>query len=527
METIGGRGRWREVALALMLIVVAVLLRWPGFDGRMLWVDELWRANLILEPGGFARYWSGPDLAIAITAPLYMAINVLVGAVSSSPWCLRLSSLLPGLISVVLAFAIARRAGGGLVWACGAAALFAVNSHFILYSNEFKPYMFEVMVHLAVLYFWLILIGSGATKPWQWAALCGVLVVALLCAANAVFVLPAMAVSLLDKVWAREQNKFRWAVGTFVVVGVVALGMYLLVWSFGSDKGLINYWAEGFYDATRERYLTFAISRLRGLWSGGFAVVGTSHGMLLVSGLGSLCALYMWGRRGFRVTSLIRGLIIYGLTLLLTLLALNRMGLWPIGEIRPNLFLFAIGGALWILLVGCVLPLNGQRLIGGLAIVVMAVGVSKISQKDLKQLAPPIEQSDRVWAAFAASAPAGKMVVEECRTDPVPVFLNPAMSQANQYFAAFGGGVGMPNVLMDQCTVVISVPDAYATPETLRRHIAETLQGNRMHWHAYSHLNREEVDLLKAVAREFGTLTYERSFENAGYFAVSGKEAIE
>ncbi len=365
METMGERGRWREVALALMLIVAAMLLRWPGFDGRMLWVDELWRANLILGSGGFARYWSGPDLAIAITAPLYMAINDLLGAVSSTPWCLRLSSLLPGLISVALAFAIARRVGGGLVWACGAAALFAVNSHFIQYSNEFKPYMFEVMVHLAALYFWLILIGSGATKPWQWAALCGTLVVALLCAANAVFVLPAMAVSLVDKVWARERDKFRWAVGTFVVVGAVALGMYFLVWSYGSDKGLINYWAEGFYDATRERYLTFAVSRLRGLWSGGFAVVGARHGMLLVSGLGSLCALYMWGRRGFLVTPLLRGLIIYGLTLLLTLLALNRMGLWPIGEIRPNLFLFAIGGALWILLVGCVLPLSGQRLLGG------------------------------------------------------------------------------------------------------------------------------------------------------------------
>ncbi len=157
----------------------------------------------------------------------------------------------------------------------------------------------------------------------------------------------------------------------------------------------------------------------------------------------------------------------------------------------------------------------------------MAVGVSKISQEDLKELAPPIEQSDRVWAAFMVSAPAGKIVVEECRTDPVPVFLNPAMSHASQYFAAFGGGVGMPNVLMDQCAVVISVPDAYATPEILRRRIAETLRGDRMHWHAYSHLNGEEVDRLKAVAREFGILAYERSFENAGYFAVRGKEPVE
>jgi hypothetical protein len=515
-------------ALATLLIAMAVGLRLPGFDGRALWVDELWRVNLILDPGAISRYWRAPDLYTAITAPMYLAFNSLLGVVSTSPWFLRLSSFLPGLVSVVLAFAIARRSGGGFVWTFGAAMLFAANSHFIQYSNEFKPYLFEVMVHLACLYLWLRLITSKSSEPWHWGALCAALVIASLCAANIVFVLPAMALSLADKVWAQEWDKLWLAFGAFFVTGAVVVSLYVLVWSYGSDKGLINYWSDGFHDPARGNYLAFAVNRLQGLWGGAFSVVGARRGMLMVSGLGLLCALYTWWRgRASVVAQPLRGLLIYGLVLVLTLLALNWIGLWPIGEIRPNLFLFAISGAWWMIFLSILLSARAQRVMGLAAMAVVVAGVTQTSRQHFAGLGPPVEQSDKVWASFASSTPVGRMVMEQCDAHPMTVFLNPSMSHAYHYFAAFGGSMGRPNVLTDRCTVVVPVPDAYANSEQLRSRIMEARPSDGVHWHAYSHLNADEANKLKSVAREFGSLTHEQSFEGAGYFAVMVEKSVK
>lgn len=520
--------RWLTLVLVLLLVGVALLLRLPGFDGRALWVDELWRVNLILEPGSISQYWNAPGIYTAITAPFYMALNGFLGWISASPSFLRLSSLLPGLVSVVLAFVITRRAGGGLILACCAAVSFGTNSYFIQYSNEFKPYLFEVMIHLVCLYLWLGLITSESSESWHWVVLCVALVIASLCAANIVFVLPAMALSVVDKVWNQERDKLRLALGTFFVTGVVVISLYVLVWSYGSDKGLINYWADGFYDSARGNYLTFAVNRLQGLWSGAFSVVGARRGMLILSGLGILCALYMWWRcRVSVVVQPLRGLLIYGLVLVLTLLALNLLGLWPIGEIRPNLFLFAIFCAWWMAFLSVLLPTRAQRVVGLAAMAVMVAGVTQTSRQHFEGLGPPVEQSDSVWESFATSTPVGRMVMRQCDAHPVTVFLNPSMSSAYHYFATFGGSVGGRNVLTDRCTVVVSVPDAYANPALLRSRIMEVRPTEGMHWHAYSHLNADEVKELKFVAQELGTLMHEQSFEGAGYFAVMVEKSVQ
>jgi hypothetical protein len=509
---------------ALLLVIFALMLRLPGFDGRALWLDELWRVNFILEPGSIKRYWSSPDSFTAITAPMYLALNKLIGLFSATPSALRLSSLLPGVASVVLASLIAFRAGGSLAWACAAGALFAANANFIQYSNEFKPYMFEVMLHLACLLIWLDLIIAESSTRWQWVKLSVVLVCAAFCAANIVFVLPAMALSLLDKVLTRERDKVKLVVGVFSLAGVVAVGLYLFVWSYGSDKGLTTYWGAEFFDASRESYWKFSTTRVMGMWRAAFSTVRATLWMNVVSLLGLICAVMICWRHWPKVAPVIRASLIFGVTILLTLLLLNWIGLWPIGEIRPNQFIYAIIGMLWFIILAVSLPLWGLRLLGILVLVVVASGVFKTDPLYLDGLGPPKEQTNYVWASFTTSTEVGQMILDECKTHPVKVFLNPAMFHANHYFSAFEAGGGKPNVLMGPCSVIVRVPDAYSDPIQLRSRLVELGATDSIVWHAYSHLNESEVRQLRQVALEFGPLVYEQSFMAAGLFAIATKK---
>jgi len=509
---------------ALLLVLLGFILRLPGFDGRAFWVDELWRVNMILTPKSLERYWNTPDLYTAITSPMYLLLNNLIGWFSTSPSILRTSSLLPGLTSIVLAFAISIRASSSLVWASAIAALFAANTNFIQYSNEFKPYMLEVMVHMTCLYVWLDLIASKASTSRQWLSLSLILLFSAICASNIVFVLPAIILSLLDKVWAHERDKLKLALGVFSAVGLVVLGLYIFIWSYGSDKGLISYWAASFYDPSHESYLKFSITRIMGIWKGAFSIAGTRSWMIVISYLGLIFVVFTCGRHTTKIGITARAILIYSLSIIFTLLAINRMGLWPIGEIRPNQFLFAIASMLWALFLGALLPLRWQRLLGLLVLVVIAIGVYKTSYEYLEGLAPPLEQSDYVWESFTASSPAGKIILDDCKVHPVTVFIGPAMSHAYQYFSAINKNSGVINVLMGKCTVIIGVPDAYSEPEKFRNRLIEFSSSGSLVWHAYSHLSDVEISQLKSIAQEFGALTYEESFVGAGLFAVKVKK---
>jgi len=514
------QGTVREIGLLFLLVAFGFSLRLPGFDGRALWVDELWRANLMLEKGSIFRYWDSPDLYTAITAPLYLLFNMLLGWVNPSPSGLRLSSLLPGLASIAVSFFIARKAGANLGWSIIAAALFAANSQFIHYSNEFKPYMFEVMVHLGCMYFWLELLTSNSSRLGQWVIFSVVLLIASFCTANIVFVLPAMFLSLLDKVLIQEKDKVVHLLASCFIVGCAVIGLYFFVWSYGSDKGLISYWADNFHNPIREGYLTFVVKKMFGMWIGAFSLVGTGRVMFVASMLGLVGALYSCCRSSLFSLQTVRGLIIYFLLFILTLFIINRMELWPIGQIRPNQFVFAIVAIWWVIFLSRTLSVRAQWLMVFIVVGVTLLGAAKTSWFYLKGLGPPFEQSDRVWSAFSISKPTGVAIFEQCKLKPVTVFINPSMSHAYNYYVKNNDSTITWSTLSSRCVAIKFVQDAYSNEDVLRSQIAAEQPSTGVQWYAFSHLNEQEVNKLKVLASEFGSIQIGESFQGAGYFSV-------
>jgi hypothetical protein len=330
-----------------------------------------------------------------------------------------------------------------------------------------------------------------------------------------------MGLSLFYKAWCRDRTSLKAVLVVFAGVGVLVGALYVGVWSYGSNKELIAYWADGFYDASREGYGAFVGTRLSGIWKGAFAAINAQHGMINLSVLALVYALFRLVTRRVPDCGSARGVMVFGVTLLVTLLALNKVSLWPIGEIRPNMFLYALVATSWFLFVGVVLPRKVLYFVGAIALIVMAGGMLKADSKQLAEFSPPLEQTDRVWAAFFSEAPAGRLLAQQCKDQPVVVFVGPAMSHASQYYESHPAVLGGASVLTGNCARRIGVPDAYAAPEALGQRIADNRVAGAVHWHLYSHLNAEEVDKLKKLAVHFGAITHEASFEGAGYFAVT------
>lgn len=508
------------------VVVLAFLLRLPGYDGRALWVDELWRVNLILESGIFERYWRDPDVYTAITAPLYLALNRGIAHLGLAPEILRLSSLISGVASVVMAFLLARKIGGGLALAFVAALLFASNGEFIQYSNEFKPYMFEVFVHLCCVYVWLDLVLSDTTPMTKWRAFFGVFAVAALCSPTVVFLLPAAGVSLLVHVQARARSQIWVAITVFGGIGLLVLLLYVFVWSYGSDKELVNYWASGFYRSQEQSYPVFVAERLLGFWRGAFAAVGLRKALPLLTLIMSFVSL------GFALTTgtyfprrTAINVAVFYIVFLLTLLSLNYVGLWPLGQLRPNQFIYAHFTMIFVFLLAFCQNSRVSHTFVGIIVVLLLVSAARVGSVKLADFGPPVEQSDKVWEAFTRQGKAGQMIDDQCRKFSASVFLNPAMSSAVNYFVRFEKSKSSDqSMLASQCVRLNGTSEAYANPGKVRQQVLDGRMPNEPMWFAYSHLNGEEVAALKTVAREFGPLSNETEFVGAGFFSVIPSE---
>ena len=214
------------VAIFFAIGFISALLRLPGYEGQAFWNDELWRVNLIFSDGVFTKLWKLPDIYTSTTAPIYILIVKILGFFSLSPFSLRLSSLLPGIFTPIVVYLILKKFGGNVLVCVSGAILFCINSEFINFSKELKPYMFEIFIHLICFYFFAKIIIEPISKI-NIFLLCASLFCALLCSANIVFILPAVIVSTqcailfdqkcLDNFWTSEEKFFVFNI--FVISG--------------------------------------------------------------------------------------------------------------------------------------------------------------------------------------------------------------------------------------------------------------------------------------------------------------------
>ncbi len=509
--------------IALALGGIALWLRLPGYDGRAFWIDELWRVNLFLSSDPIQGYLLHPNSQTAITSPLYLAINKAITQISVAPSVLRLPSLLAGLGAVILAFAAIRRAGGGLIVSSLIALVFAANPQFIRYSNELKPYIVEILVHLACLFCWLGVVLSTHPRRSDLVRLFALFGIAVVFAPNVVFVLPSYMLTLLWTIRRRPALWLTFAIG-LTLIGLLVGTCHMMLWRYGADAGMLEFWTEGFWSRDSGQYYAWLWSRLMEMVDASFTL-GTHYKpnrkVWLVVFLVMTGMLLLRDRRINRNLLLLTTLF-FGV-FLITLAALNGLGFWPLGALRPNLFIYALFAAGIGMLFACFDRIALVRSLYGVGLALALVGLADTKTGVLPLYSSPLEEHDKVWEDFRADTPAGRQILANCAGGiPVKILVTSSMGWARVFHERQDAMEQRPNsALAESCVTFIPVPDG---PDALVQAIEKARhpeQGPRPEiWMMYSFVAKQDASVLRERAAALGRIDFSAEYDHAGYFRI-------
>ena len=209
-----GLARWSMVSLLLVAFAVRVFT----LTGQSLWRDEVDALRFATAPwaemlGTFTQPgWNGP---------LYFALlRGWIRTTGQSEFALRYFSLLFGVLTVALAFVLARRLSGPLVpriplrgIACVCSLLVALSPYFIWYSQEVKMYTLILAMATLAIYALRRALQEGAV--W-WATLVAATSIAFYSHILAALLIPVeMTLALAWGMDARNAGRWKGALASF------------------------------------------------------------------------------------------------------------------------------------------------------------------------------------------------------------------------------------------------------------------------------------------------------------------------
>lgn len=527
---IGERARDAVVALAgVGILLLGIWLRLPSIDARPLWNDELWRINLILEPQLWDRYVNHPDAYTAITSPAYIFLTRLIASFNLSPLLLRMISFVPSVLVIIFGYLVVLRAGGTRAIGLLASLLIATNLEFIRYSSEFKPYMFEVFFHVLCIYAWISVVANTKPSKSRWMFFGGVLLIAILAAANVVFIIPAMFGTAIWKALRQGRWELYRLLSCLACLTLLIAFLYQAHWRFGTSGGMLEYWAGSFRGPTDVSYIGFIWSKSKDVWRAAFNAIGSGYWLPKLMGIeaivitGILLFSWVWRHRNGsdRSESLGKYVTAFCVLFAVTLITLNMAGKWPFGAIRPNLFVYAH----ILLFVSVAMSLVPTRILKGIItavpILLIVMGLRGTNLNQLRQLGPPMEDTMGVWESFVYDSPSARDMRNQCANGRVVAFTNPGMTHALEFLRARALSGEIPKTeLMAECVELRRISDAYSDQPRMKASLDAVAGASQPIWVLYSHLDQSEVETMNTLLRQYGVLVDEKVFQSAGYIRV-------
>jgi hypothetical protein len=335
-------------AALVAILVLGLALRALGYLGHPIafWLDEAFWANRLLKK----------DLLQLVIRPVgYMWLTKqLVHAFGPTEFWFRFPSELGSAAALLLAPYVASQLFSSRAAQLLLVFLFAVHPALIDLAKEFKPYSFEVLVHMIPLV--LFLRYRETKRRRHWVALLLVLPLLLPFAYNMIFAYPGLLLLMLWKGWSQ---KSRGMVIGALASGALCAGALGTIYELTLHRVKVErseaYWGNK-YDVfyVQSKQPSDALARVSWL--------AEKYGdMAALPGLGRLRwdlpkPLEKWGDELRDLDRLLWiGLHLLGLFYLvsrrrreellllymplLALIAVNIAGRWPLGAFRTNLFL--------------------------------------------------------------------------------------------------------------------------------------------------------------------------------------------
>ena len=213
--------------LLTLLIAFGTYLRLEGLGDAALFGDEHHSLTAATRPVGeiltsFDRFGSH------VLTPLLQHLSLEV--LGPEVWTLRLVSVLPGILSIVLLAGLAARVAGRGA-ALLAAGLLAASPMHVYYSRFGRPYALEVLAALLVVHTALVVLEEDRHLTRRRIALVAAVVLALYThLSSAGFVGGVACAAVCCALWRhRTWAALGGSVGTFAVAGLITMLLYLPV----------------------------------------------------------------------------------------------------------------------------------------------------------------------------------------------------------------------------------------------------------------------------------------------------------
>lgn len=322
-------------SVLILFILLATATRLYRISAQSIWFDEGWSAYAAVQPTLLAAVEADPT-----NPPLYyLVLNITARGFGDSPFGLRVASLLMGLLTIPLAYQLARRlfdARAGLY----AAFLVSVSAPLWWASQEARMYTLLALLVLIAALAWHRLVTRSGWQAWLSLLTAETL---LLYAHNTgpVIVLWLNGVTLLVWLVRRSRHRPDWRLwfGVQVVVGVLWLPWY-------ATRFIHVQAANSVIDSGPQLGFVLFSRIAQALWTAPWEMIGHEPvltGFALAAGLIAL-ATVPWGRVEARWLIAHTALLISGLIAGLTLIGNEMHGRYLV-MILP-LLLAAVGAGM-------------------------------------------------------------------------------------------------------------------------------------------------------------------------------------
>ena len=324
--------RRADVACLAVLVGVALVVRVPGLSSLGLYRDDAW-------PMLATRTDVRRALRIGVTTPGFELFVRAWGGISSATMWVQIPALTASLVSVILAFHLARRLGCGRAAAMAGGGVMALAPMALLYATRVKPYAFDALSSLLLMLAALSVVDRPTVRRWA-----GLL---LLAVATPLFSASVLAVGLSTLAWASWRTWWpsagraghRLAAVALPIGYAAVMGMYAIVVLSTVPPSLRRYWVGHYVEG-----LDSAVFVLEQFAAGVFFTRGFT-GVLL---LAALAAGLWWARPAMAPLLLGPVALAFGLAV---------VGRAPFGGGRTDVYLYPC--------VALALALVLQKVLGG------------------------------------------------------------------------------------------------------------------------------------------------------------------
>jgi len=148
--------------ILVLILIIATALQTFGLDSKVPWYDEAYALSL----SGESITWVLFDMALIEShPPLYHIVIHFLLSVTDSVFILRFTSVLFGVLSVLITYLIAEKTFGQKT-AMLSALLLSISPLFVFNAHWLRPYTFLTFFSLLTLYLTFRMIDNNDKKSW-------------------------------------------------------------------------------------------------------------------------------------------------------------------------------------------------------------------------------------------------------------------------------------------------------------------------------------------------------------------------